>query len=29
MIDIISVPDRLKESVGKAEYHDVLNRFFA
>src|SRR5258708_37371887 len=29
VIDIATVPDGLEDSVGKAERHDVLNRFFA
>ena len=29
MIDVVTVPDRLEDGIGKAEDQDVLNRLFA
>ena len=29
MIDIVAVPDRLKNAVAEAEYQNILDRFFA
>src|SRR3979411_589091 len=29
MIDMIAVPHRLEDAVGKAQHHDVLDRLFA
>ena len=29
VVDVITVPDRLKNSVGETEYQDVLNGFLA
>ena len=29
MVDAVAVPDRLEHAIGKAQRHDVLDRFFA
>src|SRR5689334_24982815 len=29
VVDVITVPDRLEDSVGEAQYHDVLDRLLA
>ena len=29
MVDVVAIPDRLQQPVGKAQNHDVLHRFLA
>jgi hypothetical protein len=29
VVDVIAIPDRLEQSVGEAQHHDVLHRLFA